>query len=144
MENVVYLKDIYRPSPNEASVYEEIQNTQYEIVAVKTEYSEDFAEVQTLEEFKRQFLVVCLVGLNIGFLIGFLMVQDMEESKIITVCITMIDGSRWLDCEVFLPTGDRLSDVMNDDRNFLPVRRAGKEEIIAKSQISFINETQEH
>jgi hypothetical protein len=74
MENVVYLKDIYRPSPNEASVYEEIQNTQYEIVAVKTEYSEDFAEVQTLEEFKRQFLVVCLVGLNIGFLIGFLMV----------------------------------------------------------------------
>ena len=74
MENVVYLKDIYRPSPKEASVYEEIQNTQYEIVAVKTEYSEDFAEVQTLEEFKRQFLVVCLVGLNIGFLIGFLMV----------------------------------------------------------------------
>jgi hypothetical protein len=74
MENVVYLKDIYRPSPNEASVYEEIQNTQYEIVAVKTEYSENVAEVQSLEEFKRQFLVVCLVGLNIGFLIGFLMV----------------------------------------------------------------------
>jgi len=74
MENVVYLKDIYRPSPKEASVYEEIQNTQYEIVAVKTEYSEGVAEMESLEEFKRQFLVVCLVGLNIGFLIGFLMV----------------------------------------------------------------------
>lgn len=65
----------------------------------------------------------------------------MEESKIVTVCIQLTDGSRWLDCEVFLPTGDRLSDVMNDDRNFLPIRRAGKEQIIAKGQIAFINET---
>ncbi len=74
MDNVVYLKDIYKPSPNEASVYEEIQNTQYEIAPYTTVWAEEKSEDQSLDDFKKQFLTVCLVGLNIGFLIGFLMV----------------------------------------------------------------------
>lgn len=64
----------------------------------------------------------------------------MIESKIVKVCLQLIDGSRWVDCELFLPTGDRLSDVMNDERKFLPLKRAGKDQIISKGQIAFINE----
>jgi len=53
----------------------------------------------------------------------------------------MNDGSRWLDCEVFLPTGDRLSDVMNDDRKFLPIKRDGKEIVVHKDQVMFLTES---
>ncbi len=58
----------------------------------------------------------------------------------ISAAVTLIDGSRWLECQIYLPTGDRLSDVMNDDRKFLPIKRNGKELVVHKDQISFITE----
>lgn len=76
MDNVVYLKDTYKPKPEEARTYEEIRDAQFEIAPYVTVWSEEKtpAEIQSLEEFKKQFLIVCLLGLNIGFLIGFLMI----------------------------------------------------------------------
>lgn len=58
----------------------------------------------------------------------------------ISAAVQLIDGSRWLECQIYLPTGDRLSDVMNDDRKFLPIKRNGKELVVHKDQISFITE----
>jgi len=65
----------------------------------------------------------------------------METHKIIDVAVTLTDGTRWLGCEVFLPTGDRLSDVMNDDRKFLPIKRDGKEIVVHKDQVMFLTES---
>lgn len=65
----------------------------------------------------------------------------METHKLSIVTVTLTDGSRWIDCEIFLPTGDRVSDVMNDERKFLPLKRDGKEFVIHKDQISFLTES---
>jgi len=64
----------------------------------------------------------------------------MDTFNIVEATITLSDGTRWLNCEVFLPTGDRLSDVVNDTRNFLPIKKEGKEFIIRKDQIIFLTE----
>lgn len=64
----------------------------------------------------------------------------METHKIVEATITLVDGTRWLNCEIFLPTGDRLSDVINDTRNFLPIKKEGKEFIVRKDQITFLTE----
>lgn len=65
----------------------------------------------------------------------------METHKIVSVAVSLSDGTRWLDCEVYLPTGCRLSDVMNDERKFLPIKREGKEIVIHKDNISFLTES---
>lgn len=64
----------------------------------------------------------------------------MQEYIIIEAALTLTDGTRWLNCEIFLPTGERLSDVMNDDRKFLPLKKDDKQYVIHKDQIAFIIE----
>ena len=64
----------------------------------------------------------------------------MEEFTRIKSNISLRDGTRWLSCEVFLPAGSRLSDVMNDGRMFIPVIREGKHVMIHKDQIAFLVE----
>ena len=56
------------------------------------------------------------------------------------VNMTLTDGSRWLNCSVHLPAGFRISDVMNDERKFLPLDRDGKFVMVHKDQIAFMVE----
>lgn len=65
--------------------------------------------------------------------------QD-DGSRKVRCHITLKDGTRWLSCIVHLPAGSRLSDVLNDERLFLPLQRQGNEIVIHKNQISFATE----
>jgi hypothetical protein len=69
--------------------------------------------------------------------------QDIMEDDGSTrkrVHITLLDGTRWLGCEIFLPTGSRLSDVLNDERKFIPVVRYSGDVVVNKSEIKHIVE----
>jgi hypothetical protein len=65
----------------------------------------------------------------------------METFRIVKVIVSLSDGTRWLDCEIYLPTGSRLSDVMNDERKFLPIKREGKEIVVHKDKVVFLTES---
>jgi hypothetical protein len=60
------------------------------------------------------------------------------NSADVRICLT---GEKPFDGVVFLTIGQRLSDLVNDDRAFIPVRREnGETVIIAKSNINSISE----
>jgi hypothetical protein len=54
------------------------------------------------------------------------------------------DGRRWLHCLVYLKDGERLSDLMNDERDFIPLKvpmgNGLKGSIVSKDHIAFIQE----
>ena len=65
----------------------------------------------------------------------------------VKVSIKLVTGQYWKDCEIFLNDMQRLSDVVNDPREFLPIQRrkaTGKFEqydvILHKSQVAFVTE----
>ena len=53
--------------------------------------------------------------------------MNMDDKNVTRVTITLRDGStnikKLVDSFVYIPEGERLSDIMNDDRQFLPVYR---------------------
>jgi hypothetical protein len=61
------------------------------------------------------------------------------------VSIILKSETKWSDCDVHLEPDQRLSDLMNDDRAFLPITRrtaplVQKTHIVAKDTIALIVE----
>ena len=69
----------------------------------------------------------------------------METFRIVKVIVSLSDGTRWLDCEIYLPTGSRLSDVMNVPIIFYKpmskVDEEGKEIVVHKDKVVFLTES---
>jgi len=62
-----------------------------------------------------------------------------------TVTLSLKDGANWKHCVLYIEDRQRLSDVMNDERKFLPVYRPdvgknGRTMIVNKDIISMISE----
>lgn len=61
---------------------------------------------------------------------------DFREKTGCDIALTLVDQGT-IDAVVYLALGQRLCDLLNDDRAFLPVRRTGGEvELIAKTRIA--------
>ncbi len=68
--------------------------------------------------------------------------NDMKKNEV-PVTIVLVDGAT-IDCNIFVEDGQRVLELMNDQRNFIPyVSSAGEITIIQKSTIARISPIEE-